>query len=476
MKKIRNLLMVIADDLRPELNCFGKQELVTPNIDRLAERSIRFGRAYCQYPQCMPSRTSALTGIRPDQFCDKAADLCTAGEPTLPAFLKANGLRTISVGKVYHKPLDDAASWDQLHRETLRPDAPEPHGHWFHDYQSEENLAKAIKKASLPFARRRGPGMPPMLEAADAPEDAYLDGQIAGRASEVLEHMKETGESFFLAVGFLRPHLPWVAPKKYWDLYDRDAIDLAANPFFPRDGIGKSALCDFVNYDDPEVYARFEDIGQYEDDDFPVLSEAKQRECIHAYRASVSFMDAQLGRVLDQLEALDLADETAILFWGDNGYHLGEHKLWSKVTSFEESTRVPLMLTVPGRTAGEESQALVELLDLYPTICQLLELEPPGHLDGAPLPLRAEGPGKDAIFAVNGPDKTLRTTRYRFTFYPRAAQGPSRSIIAGRGSYELFDLQADPGENENVARSPDYADVVEELRARLNAQFPAAKG
>ncbi len=300
---------------------------------------------------------------------------------------------------------------------------------------------------------------------------------MASRAIEAVRRHRRDEKNLFLAVGFYRPHLPWTAPQWCWDLYDRGAIDLADNPFFPENAVGKSDLCDFRHYWDEEVEPLFSDIGRYADDDFPVLSEAKQRECIHAYWASVSFMDAQVGRVLDEIDRLGMTEETAIVFWGDNGWHLGEHKLWSKVTHFDESTRVPLLLSIPGKTHGETTREIVEIVDVYPTLAEAAGLHPPAHLHGTPLPTRPLPPSghstKPALSVCHN-GRTLITDRYRFTRYPDAGKNPL-ATIPGRGEIELFDHAVDRGENRNVAHQPDYADISSKLSAELEARYATTR-
>lgn len=466
MRPVKNILMIAVDDLRPELGCFGKQKLHTPNIDRLAARSMRYDRAYCNYPQCMPSRVSVLTGKRPPFWCDKVGQLAGEGEPTLPGYLREQGMKTFSVGKVYHTPLDDEASWDELHKETFRlcPDGKTKQ--WFWDYQHPDNVAKsyvAHDQIGYPEIEKVWEPLPPMSECMDAPDEGYIDHKVASRAIDCIERHRDGGQGLFLAVGFYRPHLPWTAPKKYWDLYDREEIDLADNPFFPKDGIGKSTLCDFMHYGDQEIQETYSDFGRYEDEDFPVLSEAKQRECIHAYWACVSFMDAQVGRVLDALEANGMADDTAIILWGDNGWHLGEHKLWSKITNFDESTRVPLLCAVPGKAGGVYA-APVELVDIYPTCCDLLGLPRPAHVEGEDLPMEKESTRTHATaYVANHGVRTLVTERYRLSYYPESVQ----NTIQGRGQIELFDHREDPKENVNVGRDPAYGEIVERLLEQL---------
>ncbi|MFW6133264.1 MAG: sulfatase [Planctomycetota bacterium] len=472
---IRNVLFLAVDDLRPEINCFGKRKLVTPHLDGLAAGGVRFDRAYCQYPQCMPSRASVLSGKRPGpQWCGRADEILGPGQRSLPGHLRDSGVTTVSVGKVTHFNDDDDGAWTARWTDTFY-EAPYACDGYCSGYQLIEN-----QRLVRNFRRLLGGGAgtlqdrPPICERAEAPDDAYPDGMIAAHTTELLRQFAERGDRFLLAAGFYRPHLPWAVPGRYWDLYDRQDVDLADNPFFPADAVGYSNLVDFLHYGDETIAATYSDLGSYRDDDFPILDEAKQRECVHGYWASVSFVDAQIGRILAALDALELTDSTMVVLWGDNGWHLGEHKLWSKVTSFEESTRVPLLVRVPGAASGRECSCLVELLDLYPTLCDLLEVDAPDHVEGRSLRPVLEDPArpfKDAVFSRCGAARTIRTPGWRLTHYGP----PGRGVLLwqGRGDTELFDLDADPRENVNLARRREYAETVRQLRRRLDAEVPA---
>lgn len=481
---IRNVLFIAVDDLRPEIHCFGKKKLITPNLDRLAATGVRFDHAYCQYPQSMPSRASLLSGRRPGPVrCGRADGMLEDGQPSLPHHLRDLGYATVSLGKVPHHndDLDDAwtAKWnDTFYERDYVCDG------YCSGYQTIENQ-RLVKNYHLQL--HGGETTPEMLpsicERADAPDTAYPDGMIAAHAVELIHQFASRGDRFFLAAGFYRPHLPWACPGRYWDLYDRDEVDLADNPFFPKDAVAYTNLVDFMHYGDRAIQDTYGDFGAYRDDDFPILPEDKQRECVHGYWASVSFVDAQIGKALDALEATGLADSTAVVLWGDNGFHLGEHKLWAKITNFEESTRVPMIVRAPGvggddaRTTepGDGCDALVELLDLYPTVCDLLGEHVPGHVEGRSLRPILENPADefhDAIVMRCEGSRTIRTKAWRLTHY-----GPTQGCLMtwpGRGDVELFNLVEDPSENVNLANRPDHAETVEALRARLDAAAPMA--
>ena len=478
MTKRKNILFIAVDDLRPEINCFGKAKLHTPNLDKIASRGLLFNRAFCQVPVCGPSRISLLTGKRPTKPTGNRWGLGSPGngDPTLPGYLKTHGFQTISIGKVYHINDDDEASWTRRYQDTFNEQAYTVHGYCA-GYQLEENRIK-LKNFGRQFRQGKADlDLPPICEAADAPDEAYPDGIIAQRAIEVLREFQGQEDPLFLALGFYRPHLPWAVPQKYWDLYDRDHVDLAGNPFLPQDAVGASNLGDFLHYGEEEIDRTYSDLGKYREDDFPLLSEEKQRECIHGYWASVSFTDAQIGKVLAELERLGQLDETVIVLWGDNGWHLGEHKLWSKTTSFEESTRIPMLVSAPGMTKGATCNALVELVDLYPTLCDLSGLNQPPHLEGLSLAPLLEDPQqewKTGVFSTmhQGHAHTLRTDRYRLTRYSNVpTEGDLwhlRESASGQ-AFELFDLHKDPLENVNIARRPENSALVEALDQMLTA-------
>lgn len=479
---IRNVLFIAVDDLRPEIHCFGRSKLVTPNLDRLAATGIRFDRAYCQYPQCMPSRASLLSGRRPGPVrCGRVDGMLENGQRSLPHHLRDLGYTTVSLGKVPHHNDDIDDAWTAKWTDTFYERQYVCDG-YCSGYQTIENQ-RLVKNY---HHQLHGGGLPPdmlpsICERAEAPDTAYPDGMIAAHGVELLNQFASRGDRFFLAAGFYRPHLPWACPGRYWDLYDRDAVDLADNPFFPEDAVAYTNLVDFMHYGDPEIQGTYGDFGAYRDDNFPVLDEDKQRECVHGYWASVSFVDAQIGKLLDALEATGLADQTAVVLWGDNGFHLGEHKLWAKITNFEESTRVPMIIRAPGIGNGRPADlssgcdALVELLDLYPTVCDLLGEEAPGHVEGRTLRPVLEDPQAafhESIVMRCEASRTIRTPDWRLSHY--GASNGCLKTWPDRGNVELFDMNADPRENVNLARRPEYAAVVAKLRAALDARCPLA--
>lgn len=462
-----NVLFIIADDLRVEPD---PTRVLTPALDRLARESLRFESAYCQIAVCGPSRASLLSGVRPDRIgvFANSTTLRKSRLPdivTLPQLFKENGYRTLSVGKIFHheevetggdvrtRPGDDPRSWseDPWHHGT-------PYRQWF-TQASADTLAKA--KADTAGTTRKIVRGPP-YEAADQPDAVYPDAQIAEEAIETLRRVKD--QRFFLAVGFRRPHLPFNCPAKYWDLYPTERIRLPEN-YHPPKGAPTAAL-----HDSSEVrsYAGTPADGPFSNRDAINL--------IRGYRASVSFLDAQVGRVLAELDRLGLDRNTIVVFTSDHGYHLGENGLWGKMTNFEVCTRVPLFFRLPdGRGKGRKTNALVELVDIYPTLAELCELPAPAHLDGrsaVPLLNKPDTTWKTAVFSQfprrvaggNTMGYSVRNERYRYTEWQDAS---------GSASAELYDLAADPFNNVNLAGQPQHQEQIRKLSETLRSAKPS---
>jgi arylsulfatase A-like enzyme len=443
-EKRPNILFISVDDLRPELKRFGKSGMITPHLDRLADQGTIFRRAYCQYAVCGPSRASLLSGLRPTHtrfIIDKkqpGVDSDAPGCLTLPKYFKQNGYVTQSLGKIYHDKNDDLDGW------SLPP--------WFpkmshNEYKLSEN--QAILKRNGRYG--------PAFECADVPDEAYPDGLIAQEAVRRIEDAAKNEDPYFLAVGFYRPHLPFNAPKKYWDLYPEDQIKLADNPFRPKD------TPEISLHHSPEL------IG-YEGIPRPVdtMDAALARNLIRGYRACVSYSDANIGKVLDALERTGQADNTVVVLWGDHGWHLGENSLWGKETNFERALRTTLLAVDPRTPGGQATDALVELVDIYPTLCELAGLPQPKHLEGtsfAPLLTDPSRKWKTAVFSCFiRPDRnregwSVRNDRYRYTEW-KDTNGSPKGIT-------LFDLHNDPDENVNISMQPESEPVLRKMEKFL---------
>ncbi len=448
-----NILFIAVDDLRPALGSYGDTLARTPHLDRFAATAMRFDRAYCQQAVCAPSRNSLMTGLRPESI--GIHDLATyfrtrrPDAVTLPEHFKAHGYTTARFGKLFHTGhgnQDDARSWT-----GAKP-------------ASAEAIAAGKKNNQRPAAEKK---LRPAAAAPDVGPDALSDGQTATAAIAKLRELKDG--PFFLAVGFTKPHLPFVAPKVYWDRFDRARFPVPAHRTPPA-GAPRDAF-----HGPGELLSYAVEKDQLDDD--------KIRELIHGYYAATSYMDAQAGRVLDELDRLGLAANTIVVFWSDHGFQLGEHGEWAKHNNTELSTRIPLLVRAPGKTKpGSSTRALVETVDLYPTLAALANLPARTELEGtsfAPLLADPTRPWKTAAFSVwpirernasgartdAGLGRSMRTARYRFTEWG----------APGTNQIELYDHDRDSEEHINLAPLPEHAALVAQLRTQLQASWPAAR-
>ncbi|HEV7279563.1 MAG TPA: sulfatase [Pirellulaceae bacterium] len=445
----RNVLFLIADDLNCDLGCYGHPRVESPNIDALASRGVLFERAYCQYPLCSPSRTSFLTGLRPDSSGvhtnpGRATDGAYGGSPhfrefhpdlvTLPQFFRNQGYFAARVGKLYHygvpgqigtSGLDDPQSWDK----TVNPIGRD---------KTEEEKVFSLVQGSY--------GGTLSWLAAEGTDAEQTDAIGADAAIELL---KQQGDKpFFLAVGFYRPHTPYVAPKAYFEKYPKESIDLPPLSEGDRERLPAPAYAS----------AKKEQEG---------MSDDLRREAIQAYWASISFMDAQVGRVLAALEEQGLADETIVVMTSDHGYHMYDHGLWQKMSVFENSARVPLIIALPdGKNGGQRAPGVVELIDLYPTLADLCGFEAPSHVEGTSLVPTLQNP-------------QTRVNKYAFTQVHRGGERRGYSVRTEQFRYtwwgdeetaQLYDMQADPQEAKNLAGDPAFAEIEAELRKVAVAQ------
>lgn len=470
-----NVLFIAVDDLRPELGCYGKDYIHSPNIDRIARAGMVFNRAYCQQAVCSPSRSSVMTGMRPDTT--KVWDLVTHFRDALPNAVtlgqqfKNNGYFVQGMGKIYHGGYDDPPTWSvpwqtpKSPRYALKENVELVQGAAAGEPDGERPSKKKGKKAAAALARG------PAFECADVPDNFYQDGKVADLAIATLREIKQKPQPFFLAVGFIKPHLPFVAPKKYWDLYDPATIKLAPNPFLPKGAPEYAILAggELRSYhgvppgDIPDDFAR---------------------QLKHGYYAAVSYTDAQVGKVLDEIDRLGLTKNTIVTLWGDHGWKLGEHKAWCKHSNVENDVNAPLILSVPGmKNSGQHTDGLVEFVDIYPTLCELASLPLPSRLEGTsfrPLLDDPKRPWKTAAFSQypRAAGKTrsgslmgysMRTERYRFTAWV------DRKDHSRIDALELYDHEKDPQEDVNVAGHPDQATTVKRLLAQWKAGWLAAR-
>jgi uncharacterized sulfatase len=438
-QKKPNVLFIAIDDLNNDLGTYGSSLVKSPNIDRLAARGVRFDRAYTQYPLCSPSRSSMLTGYRPD--VTRIYDLHTHFRSilpdvvTLPQLYKQHGYESIRIGKIFHygvpaqigtNGMDDSLSWSRVINPRGR-DKTEEH--------------KVVN-----YTPARGLGAALAFYASEGEDSEQTDGLIADEAIKVLEEKKDG--PFFLAVGFFRPHTPYIAPKKYFDLYDLDDIPIAGN-----------LEEDLADIPPVALFTRPSNWG---------LSTDKLKEAKRAYYATISFMDAQVGKLLDALDRLQLANNTVVVLWSDHGYNVSEHGQWMKQSLFEKSARVPLIIAAPGGAKGKASGRTVELLDIYPTLAELSQLKTPRPVDGSSLVPLLKNPAakwsKPALTQVrrsaDTTGRSIRTERWRYTEW-----------ADGKAGVELYDHDKDAGEITNLAKDPAYAKQVKELAALLRKSF-----
>ncbi|GAB4454377.1 MAG: sulfatase [Armatimonadaceae bacterium] len=469
----KNVLFIAVDDLRPTLGCYGDKLVQSPNIDKLAAEGMAFTRTYCQQAVCSPSRNGVLTGLRPDtigiydlgtHFRTKLPDVVT-----LPQYFKENGYYTERMGKILHVGHgnhDDRRSWTK----SPGPFAPPKEKMAAHseDRWEEMTLASWWEEEQQANRQQSNRKTVPPTGAPDVPDNRLGDGKTADTAVASLERLAAEKTPFFLAVGFLKPHLPFVAPKKYWDLYDPAKFELEPVRDLPKNaptyaGNGSGEL---------RTYETVPQKGPIPDD--------MARQLIHGYYACVSYMDAQVGRVLDALDRLGLRENTVVVLWGDHGWHLGDHGLWCKHTNFERAAHAPLIVRAPGMAnAGKTCSALTEFVDIYPTVCDFVGMPIPRGLEGMsvrPLTENPARPWKTAVFhqyprnpqGKRGMGHSIRTDRYRLTEWTFPGN-PDLTRI------ELYDYQTDPLEKENLAEKPESASLVAELRDRLHRGWQAEK-
>jgi len=474
-----NVLFIAVDDLRPELGCYGKDYIKSPNIDRIAQAGITFNRAYCQQAVCSPTRSSLMTGTRPDttQVWDLVTHFRTAlpDVVTLGQHFKNNGYFVQGMGKIYHGSFDDPDTWTvpwgtpkaikYALPENQKLDLRQYEGEPDEDQSPTSATAAARDAAGNPKSKVNSRG--PAFEAADVPDDTFQDGKVAELAVATLQELSQKKEPFFLAVGFIKPHLPFISPKKYWDLYDPAKIELAPNRFRPKDAPDYAILPggELRNYDGIPKTSIPDDLA---------------RQLKHGYYAAISYTDAQIGKVLDELDRLGLRRNTIVILWGDHGWKLGEHDAWCKHTNTENDTNAPLLLSVPGmKNAGVRSDALVEFVDIYPTLADLAGLELPKHLEGMsfkPLLENPQRPWKTAAFSQYPRTQegglmgySMRTDRYRFTVWV------NRKDHSDIHAIELYDHETDPLENTNIANDPANTELVEHLMAQWRIGWKGAR-
>lgn len=458
-----NFLFIAIDDLRPQLNIYGKSQIKSPNIDKLAGEGVVFKRAFCQQPICMASRVSLLSGIYPSNrqiYSCQSVEHLIPEVTTLHQHFAQNGYATPGTGKIYHHSEDSKKHFGEDWLNKL----PKLFGRGYLTEASRKIIQGYHGVDSI--INHKGPA----YEMADVPDNAYSDGAFANFAIEQLGKFKDSGEPFFLSVGFKKPHLPFNAPQKYWEMYDKRDIQFATNPFLPENATRFTPF----NFGEIRGYTNIPNGNE-------PIPDSIRLKLIHGYYACVSYIDAQVGRVMDKLEALDMSGNTIVVLWGDHGFKLGEHGMWGKHTCFEIDARVPLIVKVPGaKSSGKQLDQFVELIDLYPTLSELAGLEVPAHIEGqslVPLLQNPEAPFRQDVFTVwpsyaaprTNPDEailglTLQDDRYRYIEWTKMSTG---EVLAT----ELYDHDTDPREDRNVASLDEYQQDIEYLSERLQQRL-----
>lgn len=498
-----NVLFIAVDDLKPILGCYGDKLIRTPNIDWLAESGTVFTQSYCQQAVCGPTRASLLTGMRPDKT--KVWDLKTRMRDvhpyilSLPQYFIQQGYSAQGIGKVYDpRCVDedlDSLSWTVPYyknsdkyfaKETGVPEAgyqlPETK-ELIRTYRAE-GKSKGLKGNELTDYVQAV--VRPSVECTDVPDNAYTDGANALHAKDILTRLSKDDKPFFFAVGFSKPHLPFVAPQKYWDLYKREEMPVAPFQKKAKDspGLAYHRASELYAYSDIPSIASFSD-HKGGGLDVPL---DKQKELIHGYYAATSYTDAQIGILLDALDSLDLRKNTIIVLWGDHGWHLGDHNLWCKHTNFEQAVRAPLLISAPW-IKPSKTKSPTEFIDVFPTICDLAGVAVPPHLDGKSLvPVMKDAEFKVKQFAVSQYPRThnkmeterlgysdgefmgysIRTERYRYTVWMkdnfRSYKPFSEGLVVAS---ELYDYEDDPNETLNVVDEESYSPVSKEMHKQM---------
>jgi arylsulfatase A-like enzyme len=502
-----NILFIAVDDLKPLLGCYGNTLVKSPNIDRLAKLATIFNKNYCQQAICGPTRASIMTGTRPD--VTKIWNLTTQMRDvnpnlvTLPQHLITQGYTTSGIGKIFHPSSAiggvDPVSWSIPYLKSKESDFPVELGFPANgQYQLPETksrmtpeiIAERKKQSKDLAANDENPKSikGPSTECIDVPDNAYQDGVNALLAKEQIIKLSKDNKPFFMAVGFSKPHLPFVSPKKYWDLYKREDMPIASFQEHSKNG----PLIAYHQSGELRNYLDIPEFATLPSDSLRIgLKLEKQRELIHGYYAAISYLDAQVGVLLNTLESLGTLDNTIIVLWGDHGWHLGDHDLWHKHTNFEEATRAPLIIAGPGIKSGKTS-SLTEFVDVFPTICDLAGVSIPKNLDGKslkPLMLKNTASVKDFSISqyprklkklqmaklgytdANMMGYSLRTDKYRYTIWMNSFTSKQAFNESQVYASELYDYVKDPFEKVNVVNDKNYTATSAALKSKMIAFF-----
>ena len=439
--KKQNILFISIDDFRPKISSYGETKMITPNIDKLASEGLQFNNAYTNIAVCGASRASLMTGIRPslNRFNDFStrAHVDTPKVISLNQIFKDNGYETISYGKIYHHSDDFQQHWSEKDKGQIQSD--------FQDPKSIERVNNAEKgeygNKNLTY------------EYPDVDDYAYNDGKITKKAVNKLKLLKETNQPFFMAVGYVSPHLPFIQPKKYWDMYDHDSIQLADNSYQPENS---PFIAIEAQHNSAELRKNYLDIpaqGKLDDD--------LARNLIHGYYASVSYMDALIGELIKELDDLGLRDNTTIILWSDHGYFLGEHGFWCKHSTFHEAVKIPFIMSSPGYAKNQITDSFTELVDVYPTLCELANITPPTYIHGKSLTPVLKNPSiqlKDEIYTRYKQGEAVIDANYSYTEFYRG-----KTYVGNM----MYDMKTDLKQNIDISKTPANAKLVKMYRQKL---------
>jgi len=455
-KKPPNVLFIMIDDLRTELGSYGSKHVISPNIDKLAQQGTLFKNAYVSVPVCGASRASLLTGMRPT--LDRFKNYYTSVEKDTPKAItlfeqfRKNGYQTAGYGKIFHV-IQDTAKQSWSNKEAWLPaidqtmDSVNVNSHHSRDYQSPLNIAEY-----------RATSKGPSTEMIDVPDDAYFDGKLTNKTTDQLTKLSKSAQPFFLAIGFVKPHLPYTAPKKYWDLYDAKQFDI------PSHSLPENAP--------QNAYHKFGELRAYSDTP-PApqgIGDEQAVRLIHGYHAAVSYVDAQVGKVLAKLDELALSENTIVVLMGDHGYSLGEHGLWCKHSTFDLATKTPLIIRTPKSRGAQVVEGLVEFIDIYPTLTELADIPTPDQVAGislSPLLNDPSLPAKSAVFPRYHAAENIHTDKYSLTQW-----------FDKKGNVQaqmLYDNKNDPDETVNLESIPEYKDVLDDLSMQLETHIKTRK-
>ena len=439
--KKQNILFISIDDFRPKISSYGETKMITPNIDKLASEGLQFNNAYTNIAVCGASRASLMTGIRPslNRFNDFStrAQVDTPQAISLNQLFMDNGYETISYGKIYHHSDDFQQHWSEKDKGQIQSD--------FQDPKSIERVNNAEKgeygNKNLTY------------EYPDVDDYAYNDGKITQNAIYKLKVLKEDDQPFFMAIGYVSPHLPFIQPKKYWDMYDHDSIQLADNSYQPENS---PFIAIEAQHNSAELRKNYLDIpaqGKLDDD--------LARNLIHGYYASVSYMDALIGELIKELDDLGLRDNTTIILWSDHGYFLGEHGFWCKHSTFHEAVKIPFIMSSPGYAKNQITDSFTELVDVYPTLCELANITPPTYIHGKSLTPVLKNPSiqlKDEIYTRYKQGEAVIDANYSYTEFYRG-----KTYVGNM----MYDMKNDLKQNIDISKTPANAKLVKMYSQKL---------